>query len=127
MLGINAQLANGLCGIFIACGQDVAHTTNASVGLNILELLENGDLYASLKLPNLIVGTVGGGTALGTQRECLEMIGCYGRGKAKKFAEIVATTLLAGELGICAGLTSGAFLAPHVKAAQYTRAKAYKD
>jgi hydroxymethylglutaryl-CoA reductase (NADPH) len=125
MLGINAHLANGLSGLYIACGQDVAHVTNASVGINMLELLDDGDLYASLKLPNLIVGTIGGGTALGTQRECLEILGCYGSGKAKKFAEIVAATLLAGELGICAGLTTDEFLTPHVRANSYTKAKAY--
>lgn len=127
MIGINAQIANGLSGLFIACGQDVAHVTNASVGINMLEKLENGDLYASLKLPNIIVGTVGGGTALNTQRECLEMIGCYGKGKAKKFSEIVAATLLAGEIGICAGITTDEFLAPHVRASVYTKEKAYDD
>jgi hydroxymethylglutaryl-CoA reductase (NADPH) len=127
MLGINAQIANGLSGIFIACGQDVAHVTNASVGITMLEQLENGDLFASLKLPNIIVGTIGGGTGLGTQKECLEIIGCYGKGKAKKFAEIVGATLLAGELGICAGLTSEEFLAPHVRAAVHTKEKANRD
>jgi hydroxymethylglutaryl-CoA reductase (NADPH) len=126
MLGMNGQLANGLAALYIACGQDIAHIANASVGINMFELLDDGNLYVSIKLPNLIVGTVGGGTHLSTQRECLEMIGCFGKGKAKKFAEIVAATLLAGELGICAGLTSGTFLAPHVRAAAYTRAKAYE-
>ena len=125
MLGMNGHLANGLAALYIACGQDVAHIANASVGINMFELLDDGDLYVSVKLPNLIVGTIGGGTHLPTQRECLQMIGCFGKGKAKKFAEIVATTLLAGELGICAGLTSGTFLAPHVRAAAYTREKAY--
>lgn len=127
MIGINAHFANGLAGIFIACGQDVAHITNASVGINMLETVNDGDLYASLKLPNIIVGTVGGGTGLGTQRECLEMIGCYGPGKSKKFAEIVAATLLAGEIGICAGITSDQFLAPHIRASVHTKEKAYLD
>jgi len=127
MLGCNAQFANGLAGMYIACGQDVAHITNASVGLNMLETTKNGDLYAALKLPNILVGTVGGGTALGTQRECLEMIGCYGKDKSKKFAEIVAATLLAGEIGICAGITSDEFLEPHIRASIYTKEKAYQE
>lgn len=127
MYGINAQFANGLAALFIACGQDVAHIVNASVGINMLELLDNGDLYASLKLPNILVGTVGGGTALGTQRECLEMIGCYGKGKSKKFSEIVAAVLLSGELGICAGITSGEFQTPHMRARRYTKEKAYSE
>jgi hydroxymethylglutaryl-CoA reductase (NADPH) len=126
MFGMNGHLANGLAALYIACGQDVAHITNASVGINMFESTDDNNLYVAVKLPNLIVGTVGGGTHLPTQRECLELLGCFGRGKAKKFAEIVAATLLAGELGICAGLTSGTFLAPHVRAAAYTRAKAYE-
>lgn len=127
MVGINAQFANGLAAIYIACGQDVAHITNASVGLNMLETTKEGDLYAALKLPNILVGTVGGGTALGTQRECLELIGCYGTGKSKKFAEIIAATLLAGEVGICAGITSDEFLEPHVRASVHTKEKAYQE
>lgn len=125
MLGVNAHYANGLAAIFIACGQDAAHVANACVGITLYEVTESGDLYLSLKLPNIIVGTVGGGTALGTQRECLEMIGCYGKEKAKKFAEIVGTTLLAGELGICAGITSGYFQEPHKRARIHTREKAF--
>lgn len=127
MYGINAQFANGLAALFIACGQDVAHIVNASVGINMLEMTIDEDLYASLKLPNILVGTVGGGTALGTQKECLEMIGCYGKGKSKKFAEIVAAVLLSGELGICAGITSGEFQKPHMRASAVTRQKAYLE
>lgn len=127
MLGINAHYANGLAAIFIACGQDVAHVSNASVGITSYEITETGDLYISLKLPNIIVGTVGGGTALGTQKECLEMVDCYGKGKAKKFAEIIGATLLAGEIGICAGITSEHFLDPHKRARAHTREKAFEQ
>ncbi|MFC1621651.1 hydroxymethylglutaryl-CoA reductase [Candidatus Omnitrophota bacterium] len=125
IVGINAHFANGLAAVFIACGQDVAHVANASVGMTMFEMLDSGDLYAALKLPNILVGTVGGGTALGTQRECLEMIDCYGRGRSKKFAEIIAGTLLAGEIGICAGITSDEFLEPHIRARLHTREKAF--
>lgn len=127
MYGINAQFANGLAALYIACGQDVAHIVNGSVGINMLEMTNDGNLYASLKLPNVLVGTVGGGTALGTQKECLEMIGCYGKGKSKKFSEIVAAVLLSGELGICAGITSGEFQKPHIRASMHTKEKAYSE
>ena len=127
MLGINAHLANGIAGIFMACGQDVAHVANASVGITMLEMTGDGDLYAAVKLPNLIVGTVGGGTALGTQRECLEMIGCYGKDKSRKFAEILGAALLAGEIGICAGITTDEFLDPHKRARTFTREKAFQE
>jgi len=127
MLGLNAQYSNGLAAIYIACGQDVAHLTNGSVGITMFELTEEGDLYAAVKLPNLIVGTVGGGTALPTQRECLRMIGCYGKGKARKFAEVVGAALLAGEVGICAGIASKEFLIPHKLARLYTKEKSFQQ
>jgi len=126
-LGINAHLANGIAAIFIACGQDAAHTPNTSVGMTMYEMTNEGDLYISVKLPNILIGTVGGGTALGTQRECLEIIGCHGKGKSKKFAEIIAATLLAGEIGICAGITSDEFLEPHKIARVHTREKAFQQ
>ena len=125
MVGINAQYANGLAAIFIACGQDPAHVANSCIGITMFEVTNSGELYAAIRLPNLLLGTVGGGTALPTQRECLQMLGCYGKGKAKRFAEIVSATLLAGEIGICAGITSREFLQPHIKARVFTREKTF--
>lgn len=112
-IGYNGQLANGLAAIFIACGQDVANIVNSAVGITNFELDQNGDLYASVTLPSLTVATVGGGTALGTSRECLEVLGCAGSGKAGKFAEIICATLLAGELSMGAAIASGEFVAAH--------------
>ncbi|HKP84238.1 MAG TPA: hydroxymethylglutaryl-CoA reductase [Pyrinomonadaceae bacterium] len=112
-IGYNGQFANGLAAIFIACGQDVANIVNSSVGVTNFELDQNGDLYASVTLPSLTVATVGGGTALGTSRECLEILGCAGKGKAGKFAEIICATLLAGELSMGAAIASGEFVAAH--------------
>ena len=109
----NGQFANGLAAVFIACGQDVANIVNASVGITNFELTADGDLYASVTLPSLTVATVGGGTSLGTSRECLEMLDCYGSGKAAKFAEIVAATLLAGELSMGGAIASGEFVNAH--------------
>lgn len=112
MLGLNAQFANALAAIFIASGQDVAQIVNASIGVGVLEHTVQG-LRATIKAPSLVLGTVGGGTGLPTQTECLEIMGCSGSGKARKFAEIVAATLLAGEISICAALGSGYFLEAH--------------
>jgi hydroxymethylglutaryl-CoA reductase (NADPH) len=111
--GYNAHFANGLAAIFIATGQDVANIANSAVGITSFELTDGGDLYASVTLPSLTVATVGGGTALGTSRECLEMLGCAGGGKAVKLAEIVAAALLAGELSMGAAIASGEFVAAH--------------
>jgi hydroxymethylglutaryl-CoA reductase (NADPH) len=112
-VGYNGHFANGLTAIFIALGQDVANVVNAAMGITSLEVLDNGDFYASVTLPSLTVATVGGGTALGTSRECLETLGCYGKGKAARLAEIVAASLLAGELSIGAAIASGEFVAAH--------------
>ena len=112
-IGYNGQLANGLAAIFIACGQDVANIVNSAVGITNFEVDQNGDLYATVTLPSLTVATVGGGTALGTSRECLEILGCAGKGKAGKFAEIISATLLAGELSMGAAIASGEFVAAH--------------
>jgi hydroxymethylglutaryl-CoA reductase (NADPH) len=112
-VGYNGHYANGLAAVFIACGQDVANVANSSVGITNFEATPEGDLYASVTLPSLTVATVGGGTGLGTGRECLEMLGCAGAGRAAKFAEIVAATLLAGELSMGAAIASGEFVQAH--------------
>ncbi len=111
--GYNGQLANGLAALYIACGQDVANVANAAVGVTRFEEAEDGALYASVMLPSLTLATVGGGTGLGTARECLGMLGCAGAGKARKLAEIVAATLLAGELSMGAAVACGELAAAH--------------
>jgi hydroxymethylglutaryl-CoA reductase (NADPH) len=112
-LGTNAHFANGLAAIFIACGQDVAQIVNASIGFLDLELVGDDDVYVAARLPNLVVATVGGGTGLPTQRECLALLECVGDGTARKFAEIVGAALVAGELAICAALADGRFIEAH--------------
>lgn len=112
-IGAQGHVANGLTAMFIACGQDVACISESSIGITRMEKTENGDLYASLTLPSLIVGTVGGGTGLPTQRECLEILDCVGPGKANKLAEICCATALAGELSIAAALAEDHFTMAH--------------
>ena len=108
--GFNAHFANIIAAIFIATGQDVAQVVESSMGITWMEPLDNGDLYVSITLPSLEVGTVGGGTGLPTQREFLQMLGVYGSGNppgtnALKFAEIVAAAVLAGEVNLVLALT----------------------
>ena len=120
-IGAQGHYANGLAALFLATGQDVACVAEAATGITRMECDPEGDLYASITLPNLIVGTVGGGTGLPTQRECLEMMDCYGPGKANKFAEICAAVLLAGELSIAAALAAGHFSAAHKNLGRKTK------
>lgn len=114
-IGAQGHYANGLTALFLATGQDVACVAEAATGITRMEVVENESLYASITLPNLIVGTVGGGTSLPTQKQCLELMDCYGTGNARKFAEICGALLLAGELSIAAALSAGHFTAAHKK------------
>jgi hydroxymethylglutaryl-CoA reductase (NADPH) len=110
-----AHAANGLAAMFIACGQDVANVSESHAGIVYTQLLENGDYYWSITLPALIVATYGGGTGLATQRECLEMLDCYGAGKALKFAEICAGVVLAGETSLSSAIIHGDWVTSHDK------------
>jgi len=105
--------ANGITAIFIATGQDVANVSESSAGILYAELTPENDLYISITIPSLIVATYGGGTGLATQRESLELLGCYGKGKVKKFAEIVAATVLAGEISLAAAISTTDWVSSH--------------
>lgn len=107
--------ANGLTALFIATGQDVANIAESHAALTFVELLENGDYYWSITIPSLVVATYGGGTGLATQRECLEMMDCYGAGKVEKFAEICAGVVLAGEISLAAAVIAGDWVESHDK------------
>ena len=112
-IGLQGHVANGLTALFLACGQDVACVSEAYVGITRIEVNRDGDLYITVTLPSLVVGTVGGGTALPTQNECLRILECNGKGSARKFAEICGAVALAGELSIAAALASGQFSNAH--------------
>lgn len=110
-----AHAANGLAALFIATGQDVANIAESHAAITFSEELDNGDFYWSVTLPSLIVATYGGGTGLATQKECLEMLGCYGKGKVHKFAEICAAVVLAGETSLAAAMLHGDWVTAHEK------------
>ena len=105
--------ANALAALFIATGQDAANVAESHAAITYLDLREDGSLYWSITLPSLIVATYGGGTALPTQRECLELLGCYGAGQVHKFAEICAATVLAGELSLASAVVAGDWVSSH--------------
>jgi len=114
-LGFNAHFANVIAAIFLATGQDPAHVVEASCGVTTAKVLPNGDLYFSIYLPALMMGTVGGGTELATQKEALEILGVAGKGKIERFAEIIAGAVLAGELSLLASLAEGTLAKTHQK------------
>ncbi|MGK0373622.1 MAG: hydroxymethylglutaryl-CoA reductase (NADPH) [Arenicella sp.] len=110
-----AHSANGLAAIFIATGQDAANIAESQAAIVYSDLMENGDLYWSITLPSVIVASYGGGTGLGSQRECLEIMDCYGNGKALKLAEICAATVLAGEISLGSAVLAGDWVSSHDK------------
>jgi hydroxymethylglutaryl-CoA reductase (NADPH) len=111
-MGFNAHYANMIGAIFLATGQDEAHIVEGSLGITVAEEID-GDLYFSVTLPDVPIATFGGGTRLETAKECLEIMGVYGGGKVGKFAEIVAGTVLAGELSLMGALAAGHLARAH--------------
>jgi hydroxymethylglutaryl-CoA reductase (NADPH) len=107
--------ANGITAIFIATGQDVANVAESSSAIIYTDQLPDNSYYYSVTIPSLIVGTYGGGTGLVTQKECLEMIDCYGAGKVNKLAEIIAATVLCGELSLLSAVLSREWVSSHEK------------
>ena len=114
-LGFNAHFANVIAALFIATGQDPAHVVEGSNGITTIEVTKNGDLYCSVYLPSLMVGTVGGGTGLSTQKEGLSIMSVSGTGKVEEFAGIVAGAVLAGEISLLASLAEGSLARAHQK------------
>ena len=108
-----AHFANGLTALFIATGQDVANVAESSAGITYTELKDNGDYYISVTIPSLVVATYGGGTGLPTQRECLELLGCYGTGHVRKLAEIMAAVVLCGELSLSSAIVANEWVSSH--------------
>jgi hydroxymethylglutaryl-CoA reductase (NADPH) len=105
--------ANGIAALFAATGQDIANVAESSAALVHTELLADGSYYYSVTIPALIVATYGGGTGLPTQRECLELLGCYGPGRVRKFAEIVTATVLCGEISLGAAVVADEWVTAH--------------
>ncbi len=120
-LGNQAHYANGLAALFIACGQDAACVSEAAIGATRFEVTTDGALYASVTLPNLIVGTVGGGTRLPSQQACLEILHLAGAEHARAFAEVAACLCLAGEISIVGAMCAGEFTRAHARLARGER------
>lgn len=121
-IGVQGHYANGLAAVYMACGQDVACVAESAVGVTRYEVTDDGHLYASVTLPNLVVGTVGGGTSLPSQNACLRILGLQGEGSANAFAEVCAALSLAGELSIVGALVANQFTTAHAKLARSSSA-----
>ena len=119
-LGFNAHAANIIAAVYLACGQDAAHVVEGSTAITSMELTKYEEIHCSVTLPALPVGTVGGGTGLGTQRDCLNILGVAGAGdvpgtNSRKFAEIVASAVLAGEISLIGAQAAGHLARAHAQ------------
>lgn len=119
-MGYNAQYANVVAATFLATGQDIAHVVEGSLGITTVEVVRN-NLYISIYMPDCMVGTVGGGTELATQKEALALLGIYGGDKgnnSQTFAEIIGSAVLAGEISLLASLGEKSLAQAHEKYAR---------
>lgn len=112
-LGGGIHIANAMAAIFAATGQDIACVHESSIGVMYLEEEGNDGVYVSLTLPSLVVGTVGGGTGLPHQKECLTLMDCAGPGKVSRLAEIVTATAMGLEVSLLAAVSAGHFAEAH--------------
>lgn len=111
-LGFNAHFANIVAAFFAATGQDLAHTVEGSMGMTTSKILRNGDLYVSVYLPAVMIGTVGGGTKLKIKQEALSIIGAK---NPVELAEVLGGAVLAGEISLLASLAEGTLAETHKK------------
>lgn len=116
--GVQGHYANAIAAFYIACGQDPACVAESAMGVTRFEVTDANELYASVTLPSIVVGSVGGATSLPSQRACLDILGLAGPGKAHALAEVCAALALAGELSITAALCSNEFARAHEKLAR---------
>jgi hydroxymethylglutaryl-CoA reductase (NADPH) len=113
VLGMNMHVANALAAIYLATGQDVACVAENAIGIVEFELRNENDLYVTLTMPSISVGTVGGGTCLSQQKKNLESLGCTGKHSSKKLAEIICACALALELSLGGAIVSDEFAQSH--------------
>jgi hydroxymethylglutaryl-CoA reductase (NADPH) len=117
-IGNNAHAANVIAALFLATGQDLGHIGEGSQVFTTTEIITQPEeaLYFSVFLADCMVGTVGGGTGLSTQKEALSLLGIAGGNAgnhAQQLAEIVATAVLAGEISLLASLAEGSLVQAH--------------
>ncbi len=117
-MGVQGHYANGLAALYLATGQDAACVAESAVGVTRMELRAGDRLFVSVTLPNIMVGTVGGGTHLPTQSASLSILGLRGDGKARAFAEVCGAVCLAGELSIIGAMCAGHFAGAHQRLAR---------
>lgn len=117
-MGAQAHYANGLAALYIATGQDAACVAESAVGFTRMEA-RGDDLFCSVTMPNILVGSVGGGTGLASQSAGLNILGLKGPGHGAALAEVTAALCLCGEISIVAAIAAGEFTRAHENLARF--------
>lgn len=117
-LGAQGHYANGLAAFYLATGQDAACVSESAVGFTRMER-RGDDLFVSVTLPNILVGSVGGGTGLPSQSAALSLLGLKGTGHGAALAEVAAALCLCGEISIMGAIAAGHFASAHDKLARH--------
>lgn len=124
--GFNAQAANLVTAVYLACGQDPAQNVESSNCITLMKKVGD-DLQISVSMPSIEVGTIGGGTILEAQGSMLDLLGVRGPhpenpgDNSRRLACIVASAVLAAELSLCSALAAGHLVQSHM---QHNRSKA---
>ncbi len=123
-IGNQMHYANALAALYIACGQDAACVAESAVGITKFKKVKGG-IKVSCTMPNIVVGSVGGGTKLPTQKACLEILEIDPEedGSADKLAEIILSACLAGEISLVSAAVSDHFVAAHERHGRNKRSK----
>lgn len=117
-MGAQAHYANGLAALYIATGQDAACVAESAMGFTRMEA-RGDDLFCSVTMPNILVGSVGGGTGLASQSAGLNILGLKGAGNGAALAEVTAALCLCGEISIVAAIAAGDFTRAHENLARF--------
>lgn len=117
-IGKNLHAANVIAALYLATGQDAAHVVEGSLADTTCNV-ERGTLHVKVRLPAVLVGTIGGGTQLPAQKQCLDLI-LQPRTKnqeprTKALAQIIGATVLAGELSLLAAQATHTLASAHTK------------
>lgn len=114
-LGFNAHFANVIAAFYIATGQDPAHVVEGSLGITTMKVMPDKSLYVSVYLPSLMLGIIGGGTGLSTQKEAINLLKLDKKRSVLELAEVVAGSVLAGEISLIASLSVNSLACAHQK------------
>lgn len=117
-LGFNAHFANVIAAFYIATGQDPAHVVEGSLGITTMKVMPDKSLYASIYLPSLMLGIIGGGTGLSTQKEAINLLKLDKKRSVLELAEVVAGSVLAGEISLLSSLAENSLVKAHKELAR---------